>query len=145
MKRVLILAMLLVGAQATAGQHFQPDPIYAADKKVGSVTYHDKSQYMVSYRISISNPSDTTASLSKGCFVLFDRSGKEVVARGVDVNLLQAFAPGESKTGMVFFFGDNENLFNLAFVKWIGSNSSDNGNNGSGGKPSQGDSGVEAN
>lgn len=140
MKKILMLAILMVGAPAYAGQYFQPDPIYAADKNVGSVTYHNKSQYMVSYRISISNPLKTAASLSKGCFVLFDRSGKEVVARGVDVNLLQEFAPGESKTGMVIFFGDNENLFNLKFVKWIDSNSPDEGNKGNSAKAPQVDS-----
>lgn len=145
MKKILMLAILMMGAQAYAGQHFQPDPIYAADKNVGSVTYHNKSQYMVSYRISISNPLDTAASLSKGCFVLFDRSGKEVVARGADVNLLQEFAPGESKTGMVFFFGDNEELFNLTFVKWIASNTPDKGNNTNSAKIPQVDSGIKAN
>jgi hypothetical protein len=129
MKKTLLLAMLLMGSQAYASQHFQPDPIYAADKQAGSVTYHDKAQYMVSYRVSLSNPLKTPASIAKGSFILFDRSGKEVVARGVDVNLLQEFAPGESKTGMVFFFSDNENIYGLPFVKWVSSNTTDSADN----------------
>lgn len=126
MKKTLFFAILLMGQQAYAEQLFQPGPIYATDKDIGSMTDHNRAQYMVSYRISISNPLNAAATLSKGCFVLFNRAGKEIVARGVDLNLQQEFAPGESKTGTVYFFSDNETIYTLPFVKWIESNSAEN-------------------
>ncbi len=126
MKKILMFALLMVGPQAYANQLFQPGPIYATNKDVGSMTDHNKAQYMVSYRISIFNPLNSAATLSKGCFVLFNRAGKEIVARGVELNLQQEFAPGESKTGTVYFFSDNEAIYTLPFVKWIESNSTEN-------------------
>lgn len=126
MKKILLFAILLMGQQAYAEQLFQPGPIYATNKDIGSMTDHNRAQYMVSYRISISNPLKDAATLSKGCFVLFNRAGKEIVARGVELNLQQEFAPGESKTGTVYFFSDNETIYTLPFVKWIESNSTEN-------------------
>lgn len=126
MKKILLFAILIMGQQAYAKQLFQPGQIYATDKDIVSMTDYNRAQYRVSYRISISNPLKAAATLSKGCFVLFNRAGKEIVARGVELNLQQEFAPGESKTGTVYFFSDNETIYTLPFVKWIESNSTEN-------------------
>lgn len=114
----LLLVILFVGFGAHAAEKFEPETVYSVDKQNGSVTSHGQGEYLSVHNISITNPLNKPASLSKGCFVLFDNDGNRVAASGTELSLLQEYKAGENKTGKVFFRDTNANVYRLPFVKW---------------------------
>lgn len=88
-------------------------------EKSGSMWYKEKAYLYSEFNITISNTENTDKQFPAGtCIMLFDKdSDNQILASGIDLNLLDSYKPYESKSGRVIFRSESPEIQSLRFIK----------------------------
>ncbi|EPY7202852.1 DUF4354 family protein [Klebsiella variicola] len=124
----LVLAFSAVGAaqaveKESHGDKFTGITIYAQKDSQGSQwnSTTGEEKYMVIYKVTLDNASGTSIEPGKDnkmCFLLFDKSGKEFMNTGIELEMLRKYEPRDNRTGLVYFSSSSPEVLNMPFVRF---------------------------
>ncbi|MFK3914848.1 hypothetical protein ACI2JI_22605 [Enterobacter cancerogenus] len=85
----------------------------------GTMWYQDKVYLYSEFNITISNTEKISKTIPYGtCIIVFDKnSDNQILASGIDPELLEPYKPYESKTGRVIFRSADSEVQSLRFIK----------------------------